>query len=87
MRWAAPIQRIYEVNHLECTKHAEAKLPKRRLVRRRNEKRQMDVIEKILRHCGLWIELRDRGPPAISITDDLYLELEYVSFKDVLMDF
>lgn len=25
--------------------------------------RQADVIEKILRHCGLWREPKQRGPP------------------------
>jgi len=26
-------------------------------------KDQMDVIEKILRHCGLWVELAESAPP------------------------
>ena len=28
------------------------------------ERRQTEVIEKILRHCGLWEEGSARGPPA-----------------------
>ena len=27
------------------------------------ERRQTEVIEKILRHCGLWEEASARGPP------------------------
>jgi hypothetical protein len=27
------------------------------------EREQNEVIEKILRHCGLWIERQQRGPP------------------------
>jgi len=27
------------------------------------ERRQTEVIEKILRHCGLWEESPARGPP------------------------
>ena len=27
------------------------------------EREQKEVIEKILRHCGLWIERQQRGPP------------------------
>jgi hypothetical protein len=29
---------------------------------------QTDVIEKILRHCGLWEDASDRGPPATAAT-------------------
>jgi hypothetical protein len=27
------------------------------------EREQKDVIKKALRHCGLWIERQQRGPP------------------------
>jgi hypothetical protein len=27
------------------------------------EREKKEVIEKILRHCGLWIERKQRGPP------------------------
>ena len=39
------------------------------------EKRQTDVIEKILRYCGLWIDPRDRGPPAMLLDDQSGLNL------------
>ena len=34
------------------------------------EARQEDVIEKILKHCGLWEQPAPRGPPA-STTDSV----------------
>ena len=69
--WAALIQRVYEIDPLKCpNRGGEMKFISF------IEKRQVGVIEKILRHCGLWIDPRDRGPPAISIIDDLYFELE-----------
>ena len=51
------------------------------------EKHQASVIENVLKHGGLWIEPRDRSPPATLIDDQLDLELEYVNCEDVLMDF
>ncbi len=51
------------------------------------EKRQTDVIERILKHCGLWIDPRDRSSPATRSFDQLNLELQYVNCEDVLMDF
>jgi|GEM_PF-3294075 len=29
------------------------------------ERRQTEVVEKILRHCGLWEEALDRDPPSV----------------------
>ena len=51
------------------------------------EKRQTDVIEKILKHCDLWIDPRDRGPPSPLLDDQFDLELEYVDCNEVLMEF
>ena len=51
------------------------------------EKRQTDVIEKILRYCDLWIDPRDRDPPAMLLDDQCGFELEYVDCDEVLMDF
>jgi hypothetical protein len=47
--WAALVKRVFEVNPLECAKcGAEMK------VIAFIERGQRDVVEKILRHCGLW---------------------------------
>ena len=56
-RWAALIKQVYEIDPLLCPKcGAEMK------VIAFIERRQRDVIEKILRHCGLW-EQAPPGPP------------------------
>jgi len=91
MRWAALIQRIYEIDPLECPKCGgnmkfDASLPPLWAARLTFgsavsfiEKHQADIIEKILKHCGLWQERRNRGPPSIVLDDDPYCELEYVN--------
>ncbi len=47
--------------------------------------RQPVSLRSALKHCGLWQDKRNRGPP-FSINEHLYIELEYVSCEDVLMD-
>ena len=67
--WAALVKRVFEVNPLECAKcGAEMK------VIAFIERGQRDVVEKILRHCGLWEgPLRTlptaRGPPNTADSD------------------
>ena len=57
-RWAALIKQVYEVDPLLCPKcGGEMKIISF------IERRQSGVIEKILRHCGLWEEESARGPP------------------------
>jgi hypothetical protein len=56
--WAAPIKRVYEAVPLCCPK-CGAQMKIIAFI----ERRQTDVIEKILRHCGLWEESSARGPP------------------------
>ena len=58
MTWAALTKAVYEVDPLECPKCRETM----RIVNF-VEKRQSDVVEKILRHCGLWKETPQRAPP------------------------
>ena len=54
------IKLVYEVDPLSCSKcGAEMKI----IVF--IEERQKVVVEKILRHCGLWKEESDRGPPQV----------------------
>ena len=47
--WAMLIKRVYEVDPLECPQCGGAMK-----VISFIERRQQDVIERILRHCGLW---------------------------------
>ena len=59
-RWAALIKQVYEVDPLSCPKcGAEMKIIAF------IEGRQEAVVEKILKHCGLWNEESDRGPPQV----------------------
>ena len=59
--WAALIKQVYETDPLACPKCGS---PMRIIAF--IERRQTDVIEKILRHCGLWEESSARGPPAMA---------------------
>lgn len=56
--WAMLIKCIFEVDPLKCPDCGE----KMRIVSF-IEREQKEVIEKILSHCGLWIERQQRGPP------------------------
>ena len=47
--WAALVKRVFEVDPLECPQCGS-----RMKVISFIERRQRDVVEKILRHCGLW---------------------------------
>jgi hypothetical protein len=57
-RWAALIKRVYEVDPLVCKKCGGTMK-----IISFVEAHQTDVIEKILKHCGLWKERRGRDPP------------------------
>jgi hypothetical protein len=54
--WAMPIKRVYEVDPLACP-HCGGTMKVVAFI----EPPQGEVIEKILRHCGLW---KPRPPPA-----------------------
>jgi len=73
-RWAALIQRIFEVDPLECPECGGTMR-----VISFIERRQRDVIERILRHCELW-DPPTRGPPAADEAageaGDLQVELD-----------
>ena len=61
-RWAALIKKVYEVDPLLCPKcGAEMKIIGF------IERRQSEVIEKILRPCGLWEEAPARAPPSEAV--------------------
>jgi hypothetical protein len=57
--WAALIKQVYETDPLCCPK-CGAQMKIIAFIQRR----QTEVIEKILSHCGLWEEGSARGPPA-----------------------
>ena len=58
-RWAALIKKVYEVDPLKCPKCSG----RMRIISFIEAKDQMDVIEKILKHCKLWVEPVERAPP------------------------
>jgi hypothetical protein len=58
-RWAALIQQVYEVDPLLCPKCGGTMK-----IISFIERGQREVIEKILRHCGLWEEEAARAPPS-----------------------
>jgi len=57
--WAMLIKRVYEVDPLACPT-CGGRLKVLAFI----EPPQAEVIEKILRHCGLWNPPPARGPPA-----------------------
>ena len=59
--WAALIQQVYEADPLRCAR-CGAELKIIAFI----ERGQTEVIEKILRHCGLWEEGAARGPPVMA---------------------
>ena len=56
--WAALIRQVYETNPISCPKCGSTMK-----IIAFIERHQTEVIEKILRHCGLWEEASARGPP------------------------
>ena len=61
-RWAALIKQVYEVDPLVC-----AKCGGQMKIISFIERRQSEVIEKILRHCGLWEDAPARAPPSEAV--------------------
>jgi hypothetical protein len=57
--WAALIKQVYELDPLRC-----AKCGSEMKIIAFIQRHQTEVIEKILRHCGLWEQSPARGPPA-----------------------
>jgi hypothetical protein len=65
LTWAALIKCVYEVDPLKCPSCGGTMK-----VISFIERRQSDVIEKILRHCGLWKETSPRAPPIMISSSD-----------------
>jgi hypothetical protein len=57
--WAALIKAVYEVDPLKCPNCGGTM----RIVSFIEKASQESVVEKILRHCGLWKEAAPRPPP------------------------
>ena len=75
--WAMLIKRVYEVDPLSCSK-CGGQMKVVAFI----EPPQADVIEQILRHCGLWQASSPRTSPDV---DGLVLELD-AAFSDSSID-
>jgi hypothetical protein len=80
-RWAAMIKRVYETDPLVCPRCGG----QMRIVAFIERRTQADVIEKILRHCGLWVEPGPRAPPKFTLAAEL--EPEYIPIDEFLANF
>jgi hypothetical protein len=76
-RWAAMIQKVYEINPLECPRCGK----EMRIISFIEKRDQPDVVKKILKHCKLWSEPKTRAPPSFA------LEHEYIPIDQFLADF
>ncbi|MFA6480306.1 MAG: hypothetical protein WCV67_18475 [Victivallaceae bacterium] len=80
-RWAALIKKVYEVDPL--------KYPKRggqmRIISFIEKKDQIAVIEKILRHCKLWVEPVEREPPVKAVV--IPFESVHIPIDEFLANF
>jgi len=79
IRWAALLKRVFEVDPFLCPR-CGAEMRVVSVIERRD---QPDVVERILRHCGLWGRPAPRAPPAPA--EQLDLELQYVDTDEFLM--
>ncbi len=83
MHWAASIKRVYEVVPLKCPECGGTMA----IISFIEKREQPDVIEKILKHCGLWDRPAVRAPPVKDQSHDEQpvLDLEYVDEDEFLM--
>ena len=63
MSWTALIKKVYEVDPMRCPGCGGE------MIISFIEKCQPAVVEKILRHCGLWKEAVSRPPPAVRVAE------------------
>jgi hypothetical protein len=80
-RWAALIKKVYEVDPLKCPKCSG----RMRIISFIEAKDQMDVIEKILKHCKLWVEPVERAPPKKPV--EVPFESVHVPIDEFLANF
>ena len=82
MKWAALIKRVYEIDPLLCPKCGGIM----KIVTFIEKRDQADVIEKILKHCGLWNCRASRAPPQTTGPPiQPVLDLSYVDTDEFLM--
>lgn len=82
MRWAALIKRVYEMDPLLCPKCGGTM----KIIAFIEKHDQADVIEKILKHCGLWDRPVSRAPPRVTDPPlQPVTELSYVDIDEFLM--
>ena len=83
-QWAMLIQRIYEVDPMECPK-CGGQMVVIELLPPPQEK----VIDKILKHCGLWEAPSQRAPPrpnGFTKEPDKAVDMEYVDINTFLSE-
>jgi hypothetical protein len=73
LTWAALIRLVYEADPLKCPDCGGTM----KIVALIDQNRQPDVVERVLRHCKLWKEPMQRGPPHVAIGDTLPPKLTY----------
>jgi len=81
-RWAALIKKVYEVDPFFCPKCGG----EMKIVAFIEKRDQAKVIERILKHCGLWFEPAghvSRAPPSSAPV----LENEYIPIEEFLANF
>jgi hypothetical protein len=79
LRWAALLKRVFEVDPFLCPRCGS----QMRVVSVIERRDQPEVVERILRHCGLWGRPAPRAPPRAP--EQLDLELQYVDTDEFLM--
>jgi hypothetical protein len=73
LTWAALIKLVYEVDPLRCPACGGTM----KVVALIDQSRQPEVVEKILRHCKLWREPKQRAPPDTPVAEPRPRELTY----------
>ena len=81
---AALIKRVYEVDPLTCRKCGA----QMKIIAFIERKDQPQVVEKILKHCGLWNQTPSRAPPQNAEGSELLQpEVEFVHIDEFLATF
>ncbi len=78
MRWAALIQRVFEVDPLKC-QHCGGAMKIIAFIERKD---QPQVVERILKHCGLWNSRGSRAPPTDGGPDEGSREFTYTPIEE-----
>ncbi len=78
-RWAALVKKVYETDPLQCPRCGG----RMRIISFIEKRDQAAIIQKILKHCGIWTEPEERAPPA----DDCHSDSTYVPIEELLSSF